>query len=187
VTIVDKELLRRSWYYNQLNRNFPGLLTGLESEVSLFLGALKPFERDENYNPQLLETRYRNIMTGLVSTNIDKRAFYIAPEVFENEMQRGEFALPPGFALVPDLFLFKVVKSNSNYIPAKNPDFKIRFPANANHYTNFIEQKVGSMLSNRAMYELKFDKVERAKLYINKIKNDFPGYQLPQGLEGVIK
>jgi len=43
------------------------------------------------------------------------------------------------------------------------------------------------MLSNRAMYELKFDKVERAKLYINKIKNDFPGYQLPQGLEGVIK
>jgi len=187
VTIVDKELLRRSWYYNQLNRNFPDLLTGLESEVSLFLGALKPFERDENYNPQLLETRYRNIMTGLVSTNIDKRAFYIAPEVFENEMQRGEFALPPGFALVPDLFLFKVVKSNSNYIPAKNPDFKIRFPANANHYTNFIEQKVGSMLSNRAMYELKFDKVERAKLYINKIKNDFPGYQLPQGLEGVIK
>jgi hypothetical protein len=187
VTIVDKELLRRSWYYNQLNRNFPDLLTELESEVGLFLDALKPFERDENYNPQLLETRYRNIMTGLVSTNIDKRTFYIAPEVFENEMQRGEFALPPGFALAPDLFLFKVVKSNSNYIPAKNPDFIIRFPENANHYTNFIEQKVGSMLSNRAMYELKFDKVERAKLYINKIKTDFPGYQLPQGLEDAIK
>lgn len=187
VAIVDKELLRRSWYFNQLNKNYPQLFDELKSEVNLFLEALKPFERDKNYNAQLLETRYQNIMTGLAATNIDESTFYIASEIFDNEMQRGEFVLPPGYTLVPDLFLFKVVKNDSKYIPAKNPNFNIRFPEAGNHYTKFIEQKIGAMLSNRAMYELKFNKIERAKLYIKKIRKDFPGYELPQSLGEIVK
>lgn len=187
VAIVDKELLRRSWYFNQLNKNYPQLFDELKSEVNLFLEALKPFERDKNYNAQLLETRYQNIMTGLAATNIDESTFYIASEIFDNEMQRGEFVLPPGYTLVPDLFLFKVVKNDSKYILAKNPNFNIRFPEAGNHYTKFIEQKIGAMLSNRAMYELKFNKIERAKLYIKKIRKDFPGYELPQSLGEIVK
>ncbi|MBZ0199190.1 MAG: DUF2723 domain-containing protein, partial [Ignavibacteriaceae bacterium] len=187
VAIVDKELLRRSWYYNQTNNNYPRVFDDLKPEVETFLNALKPFERDENFNPQLLEKTYRNIMTGLVSTNIDESTIYIASELFEKEMQNGEFALPQGYQLIPDLFLFKVVKTGSNYISAKDPDFIIRFPKNGNHYTNFIKNLVGSMLARRAMYELQFNKTERAKLYVNKIVKEFPGYQLPAGLTEVLK
>ena len=46
-------------------------------------------------------------MTDLVGTNINNGDFYIAPELFENEMQKGEFTLPTGYTLVPDLFLFQ--------------------------------------------------------------------------------
>jgi len=38
------------------------------------------------------------------------------------------------------------------------------------------------MLTYRAYYELKFNKPERAKIYINKIRKDFPDYQLPPDL-----
>jgi hypothetical protein len=177
VVIIDKELLRRSWYYNQLKRNYPEILLGLENEVKIFLDALKPFERSDNYNSQLLESLYRQIMTKIISTNIDKYSIYLAPEMVDNEMQKGEFNLPPDYYLVPDLFLFKVVKTKE-YIPANEPNFNIQIPERRNYYVNFIEEKVGSMLARRAIYEMQNNKYARAKIYINKIKKALPEYKL---------
>jgi hypothetical protein len=186
VTVVDKELLRRSWYYHQLDNNRPKLFSMMHTDVNSFLSAVAPFESNDKFDPGLLETCYRRIMTDLVATNADSNNFYIAPELFENEMQKGEFTLPAGYTLVPDLFLFKVVKGK-DYVPAPNPDFIIRFPKERNEYINFIEQTVGSMLARRALYEMQFDKIDRAKIYIKKIKNDFPNYILPQGLAEVLE
>jgi len=184
--IIDKELLRRSWYFDQLRNSHPEALKEIEPDIKLFLDALKPFERDENYNSGLLENLYRRIMTNLISTNIGDRDFYIGPELFENEIQVGQFTLPAGCTLVPDIFLFKVVKGNS-YVPARDPDYKIRFSTNRNHYTEFIEKIVGAMLARRALYEMQFDKLERARVYIKKIKKDFPNYILPAGLAEVVE
>ena len=181
VVVIDKELLRRSWYYNQLKRNHPGLFDNMKTEVSNFLTAVKPFERDEQFDSGTIESCYRSVMTNLISTNIEKRSYYIGPELFENEMQGGEFSLPPGYILVPDLFLFKVSKGNE-YVGAPDPDFILRFPNKHNHYIDFIENTVGGMLAYRAYYELKFNKPDRAKIYINKIRKDFPDYQLPPDL-----
>ncbi len=185
IVVIDKELLRRSWYYNQLETCYPGIFEGIESDVKLFLDALQPFERNERYNPNLLEIRFRAVMTNLVSSNFNERTFYVAPELFENEMQRGEFSLPDGLTLVPDIFMFKVVDSEE-YIEAADPDFSIRFPRKMNRYTNFIEQTVGAMLARRALYELKYNKTERAKVYVEKILNDFPNYRLPAALINII-
>ena len=60
-----------------------------------------------------------------------------------------------------------------DYIPAPDPNFIIRFPKERNDYINFIEQTVGSMLARRALYEMQFDKIDRAKIYIKKIKERF--------------
>lgn len=185
VIIVDKELLRRSWYYHQLKTQYPDLLTGVQPELDLFLKALVPFERSEIYDANLLESLFRKIMTNLVATNIDKRNFYIAPEVLENEMQRGEFSLPPGFTLIPDLFFFKVVRTN-DYHKAADPDYNIRFPESRNYYIDSIEKFAGAMLARRALYELQFDNLERARVYINKLKKDFPNYKVPPSLEAAI-
>jgi hypothetical protein len=185
--IIDKELLRRSWYYNQIRNSHPNAIKGIEPEIKLFLKALQPFERGEkNYNSALLENLYRRIMTNLISTNAGKRDFYIGTELFENEIQAGQFTLPAGYTLIPDIFLFKVVKGNG-YVPAKDPDYKIRFTTNKNHYTELIERFVGAMLVRRAFYEIQFDKIERARVYIRKIKKDFPDYILPPGLAEVVE
>ena len=177
VIVIDKELLRRSWYYNQLKRSYPELFSGLENEVNMFLDALKPFERSENYNSQLLESLFRQIMTKLVTTNIGKYNIYLAPEMVDIEMQKGEFALPQDYFLVPDLFLFRVVRTKA-YIPAIDPGFQIQVPERRDYYINFIEEKIGSMLARRAIYEIQNNKSDRAKVYINKIKSDLSGYKL---------
>jgi tetratricopeptide (TPR) repeat protein len=183
--IIDKELLRRSWYYNQLENYHPGIISSLQPTVDQFLQALKPFERSENFNPQLLESLFQKIMTDLVAVNYDKRTFYIAPEVFENEMQKGQFALPEGYTLVPDIFFFKVNKGGE-YLPAKDPEFSIRFPEKRNYYHDTIEKLIGGMLVRRALYEMQYDKLQRAKVYIKKLKKEFPDYPVPKGLTEVI-
>ena len=185
VAVIDKELMRRSWYYNQLKRNYPSVLLGLNEDVNGFITAVKPFEKGEEYNSNFIEMHYRKLMTDLTAENLKRGNFYVAPELFENEMQRGEYVLPKGYTLIPDLFLFKVVKGN-NYVPAADPDFTLRFPENGNKYISFIKNTVADMLARRALYEIQNDKIERARLYIKKIKSDFPGYVLPAGLGQII-
>jgi hypothetical protein len=185
VVVIDKELLRRSWYYNQLKTNHAGLLNGIEPEVNQFLEALKPFERKENFNANLLENLFRRIMTGLISTNIDKHDYFIAPEIVDAEMRRGEFKLPDGYFLIPHLFLFKVVKT-SDYVDAPLPNFTIRFPGNKDKYLIEMQKLIGNMLVRRALYELQFNKTDRAIVYTKKIAAEFPLVILPPQLSKLI-
>ena len=185
VVVIDKELLRRSWYYNQLNTNHPKLLSRLKPEVDQFIEALKPFEREEQYNANLLENLFRKIMTGLVSTNIEKHDYFIAPEIVDGEMKRGEFQLPAGYTLVPHLLLFKVVNT-TDYVEAPIPDFKIRYDNKDDKYITSLKGFVASMLIRRGMYELQFNKPERAKIYAMKAEADFPNITLPPALSNLI-
>jgi hypothetical protein len=185
VAVVDKELLRRSWYFDQLNNNYPFVLNNMKEVVDRFKTALLPFERSENYNATLLENLYRRLMTEMVATNIDERNFYIAPELVQNEMQRGEFSLPKGYKLVPDVFLFKVVKGDE-YVPAADPDFKIRFSDRKSYYLERIKYYTGFMLLNRVNYELQNGKIERAKIYLRKLKKELPNFPIPVTLQNAI-
>lgn len=184
VTVIDKELLRRSWYYHQLETNHPSLLNGVKPDVDKFIEALIPFERDENFNSNLLEGLFRRIMAGLISTNIDKHDYFIAPELVDGEMRRGEFQLPKGYSLVPHLFLFKVVNTN-DYVEAPLPDYKIRFGDMDDKYITALRGFLSSMLIRRAIYELQFDKTERAKIYVKKLAADFPNVALPPALSNL--
>ena len=179
VTVIDKELLRRSWYYHQLETDHPNILRKMKPTINEFLQALKPFERGEKYNTGLLERLYQRIMTELISTNIKNHNYYIAPELVTNEMRKGEFVLPQGYTIVPYNLLFKVVKGN-NYVAAPMPEFKIRFYKHKNSYIKLIEKICASMLENRAIYELKFNKIDKAKIYIYKLKSEFPKFILPK-------
>ena len=185
VVVIDKELLRRSWYYNQLNTNHPKLLSGVKPEVEQFIEALKPFESEEQYNANLLENLFRKIMTGLVSTNIEKHDYFIAPEIVDVEMKRGEFQLPAGYTLVPHLLLFKVVNT-TDYVEAPLPEFKIRYDNRNDKYITSLKGFVASMLIRRAMYEMQFNKPERAKIYAMKAAADFPNITLPPALSNLI-
>ena len=181
VIVIDKELLRRSWYYGQINRQHPGVMDGVKTEVNMFEDALKPFERNEPFDSNLLENLYRKIMTNLISTNVDKKDIYISSELVENEMQKGEFILPEGYTVVPDNLLFRVVKGKE-YVPTSDPNFRIRFPRTRTKYIDFMENAVGTMLARRALYEIQFNKFDRAKIYIKKIKEEFPNYTIPSEL-----
>ncbi len=186
VTVIDKELLRRSWYYKQIDSYDPKVFNGVRNEIDQFLVAIQPFERDDQYDANRLENLYRTIMSSLIKTNLNDRDYFIAPEVVDVEMKRGEFRLPEDYNLVPHLFFYKVVKGNE-YVPAPDPDFTIRIAENKNVYIEQIENLIGRMLSNRAYYEVQHGKSDRVKVYLKKVQKDFPGFKLHPSLQEVLK
>lgn len=188
VMVVDKELLRRSWYYNQLSASYPEVMDRIKIESDLFLQFVAPFERDESYNQNSLEQSYRAVMTNLIAASLTDRTVYIGPELIDNELKEGFFSLPKGYTVIPDIIFFKVVKEGSDYLPASDPDFKIRFPKVKDKYAENMSNFICTMLLRRAMYELQYDKVKRAQVYVNKVRNDFPDYPIPTGIaEAILK
>ena len=179
VSVIDKELLRRSWYYNQMKTNFADVVTPIQNEVDAFLTELKPFEQERPYNKEFIEATYQAVMTGIVSTNVTKRPVYIGVEMVEGEMQRREFSLPPGYTVIPDLFCFRVVKAGE-YAPAADPNYTIRFPKEMTDYTETIKKIVSGQLIRRAIYEIENGKPDRARIYVKKLRDDFPDVTLPK-------
>ncbi|MBN2572081.1 MAG: hypothetical protein JXA68_08135, partial [Ignavibacteriales bacterium] len=177
VCIVDKELLRRSWYYKQLDNNYPKVVDEIQNEIIAFINAVKPFEREDNFDPNLLETIYRKIMTNLIVTNIDERNCYITPELVQNEMRIGEFTLPEGFYLVPEGLLFRIVREN-RYYKYELYDYEIRKSENNNQYIEQLKSMISMMYLNRALYEIQFQNIEAAKIYIIKIQEEYPEYRI---------
>ncbi len=174
ITVIDKELLRRSWYYDQLKNASPNLFDGVENNVYAFLDALVPFERGGKYNSQKLETNYQAIMTGLVQNQIATRPIYLGPELVQNEFRNRQFVLPQGYKIVPHQLMFKVVPDTNTYFEAGIPEFSIRYPEEDNFYTGSIKRIVKEALLQRAIYEKYNNKPEKSELYINKYKTDFP-------------
>jgi tetratricopeptide (TPR) repeat protein len=102
VTVIDKELLRRSWYYEQLRRMHPALMEGIRTEVDLLLKELYKFEHDLPYAGPVIEERYKGVISAIIRTNIGTRKVYVTPEI-EPEYTSGFTRYPHGltFQLAP--------------------------------------------------------------------------------------
>jgi len=187
VAIIDKELLRRSWYFDQMKNNYPVVMQNVEIEIASFLKALGPFEHGGDYNASILEQRYRRLISRLIETNMKDRSVFIAPELVEGEFRRGELILPPGLQIVPDLFFFRVVASNE-YVPLndfENFNLSIRFSRKSNRYSDMIKNFVSKMLAWRALYEIQHGQMENAKILKKTINQHFPDFQPPEALRNL--
>jgi len=68
LTVLNTNLLRRSWYVRQLARKADGPAAGAAAEMGAFVEAVAPFEQGHAYDGQLIEDRYRAMIRALVAT-----------------------------------------------------------------------------------------------------------------------
>lgn len=180
--VIDKELLRRSWYYNQLEVNYKNIFKNLELDVKEFKKALVPFERKENYDPNKLEYHYRRIIKGLIENSLKaNRPVYLGPEIIDNEIRNNQLDLPDGIQILPEGFLYRVVK-DSAYVPQKNYDVNIRYSENLDKYSTNLRDIIFGMMVNRAIYEKQHKKLDKVELILNKINKLYPDKALPEML-----
>lgn len=181
VAIIDKELVRRSWYFNQIKKNYPIIHQRTKDLVEEFLPELARFERNENYNAQILEKYYREIIKSYIIRNINDHSIYLTPEMVSNELKNGWLILPDSLRVIPDLFMFKVIK-DTLYKPLNLKDYSINFRNDNSYYTETLKNLIITTHINRALYELQYGYKENAKILVDKVRKINPEVQLPENL-----
>lgn len=184
VIILDKELLRRSWYYDQIEQWEPGFFSGIETERDRFIEVLKPFELGKKYNSAVIQRSFEALITAIITKHSQRRAVYIAPEILTNEIRKGvDVILPDTLKLVPQKYFYRLT-SSVEYVPKENsglPD--IRFPSRDNLFTKSMKNSILTVLTDRIAYEISFQNQQDANQtyrMIKRIKEDIPP---PPGLK----
>jgi hypothetical protein len=159
ITIVDKELLRRSWYLKELERNFPGLIGQSRTYVELFLAELTKFEHDQPYDGAIIEMRFRAMINDFIDKGITEHPVYLGPEI-ESEFGTNYKKVPAGLLLR----LFRVQDSVDvkEFIPVFRPT---RFKSD---YTDQVRAMVVRCLLNYTKYFLFVGDSTKAVRYIDK-------------------
>jgi hypothetical protein len=142
----------------------------VEPETRAFLKSLKPFEYGKSYDSRRLEFHFQRVITRLIETHTKKHSVFIAPELVQNEGTGSGLILPKGTYLIPDVFFFRVVDSET-YQEVEPPLSHIRFPACKTYYTGLIRQFMINMFLSRAKYEMLYKKHDKAQKFIQMARS----------------
>jgi hypothetical protein len=106
--LIDRELMRRSWYLDFLQRNFPDLMAKSRKQAAEFKKALVPFESGGNYDGQLLTSTYEALIQSIIDNNMGSHPIYanFQSAQFYNFKQK----------LIPMGGLFRL-RDNVDYVP----------------------------------------------------------------------
>jgi len=113
--VVDKELLRRSWYLQELSVRYPWLVDRSKGEIEAFGKELYKFEHNLAYNPSVIQARFEEMIRSLIRNNIGTRPVYVTPEI-EPEFTREWQRVPVGLA--------QRLYADSIFHPSELPVFK---------------------------------------------------------------
>lgn len=103
VAIIDKELLRRTWYIPHLQHEYPEVMKGAMVAAQDFMPWLQTFESDASAfnavpsNGAQIQRRFVTLLNALILNN-PNRPFYVTPEILKEEQgfAEGYRAVPVG-------------------------------------------------------------------------------------------
>jgi hypothetical protein len=158
VTVIDKELLRRSWYFSQLERMYPEVVGRSKQEILLFMAELDRFEKGLPYDYAMIEGRYTQLLRSFIEKNSD-RSVFITPEI-EPQYTEGYFRIPEGL-------VFRLSKE-TEYRAMVSPVFRFRDFHGSDDYSKQIKKLSKNALTLRAQYEESYGKSGPAAFFRQK-------------------
>ena len=143
VAVVDKELLRRSWYLKELEHRYPWLIQESKTEVEAFLRELYKFEHNLPYEPNIIEARFVGMISSFIHKSLDSRSVYVTSEI-EAEFTQGLQRVPQGLALrlLPD----------NEFHPTTMPPLKFRPFARSGRLEDMIRKLYADSFVMRGVY-----------------------------------
>lgn len=87
IALIEKELLRRTWYVNQLKRWYPDIAEKSKLEIDNYLEQLELFESGEKYDPRLIQARFVQMINSFIDKNINERPVYITADVVSTDAE----------------------------------------------------------------------------------------------------
>lgn len=124
VAFVDKELLRRSWYFKYLREQYPWLIQASEPEVASYLELLDEFEAGTLKDNNEIQRRYLEMINSFIDKSMSgspPRPVYIT---FDRAMDSDYPGIASTLNKIPCGVLYRLSPGDSVF-PC-NPSFELR-------------------------------------------------------------
>jgi hypothetical protein len=149
--VIDKELLRRSWYLRQVESRYPWLIQRSREEVDGFLREVDKFEHDLPYNPSVIEARYVGMITSFIGKNLADRPVYVTSEI--------EREFTPGLQRVPEGLAYRLYR-DTLFHPTALPPLVYRDFSGNGREEDMIRHLYAEALGARGYYYIGHDRAE---------------------------
>lgn len=175
VIVLDKELMRKSWYLKHLKDHYPIIYDRSKQEFETYSAELYKFEKftdrytkpkteTDKQNIVAIQNAFINLLNSIVNKNSDLN-FYTTLEIEDDKNEK--FAKE--YNRVPEGLLVKLTKSNdfdSSYV---EPDFTFTKTNETDYYHSFIMNAYYLMYLKRASYLMSLSKLDTAEMYIQRV------------------
>ena len=102
--MIDKELLRRTWYFQSLQLEYPWLVERSRNEIDNYLRFLDQFEHGTLRDVKGIQDAYIAMINSFVTRNPERRSFV----TFDDRMDNDAKSILPGWLRVPRGLLYEV-------------------------------------------------------------------------------
>jgi hypothetical protein len=122
LVLIDKELLRRTWYIKHLEREYPKFYEYVRPSMESYLVELYKFEYDRPYIPAVIQTRFLRMLQSLFDAGMPKGVFLATPWPDQDLDQ-----IYPQYSRVPYGLTFRI--TSDSILPLYDFDqFKLKQP-----------------------------------------------------------
>jgi hypothetical protein len=171
IVVIDKELLRRSWYFKYLEKHYPDVYNNSRKEIESFMNELYKFENDLPYNTVTIMKAFENMLSSFVRNNPGRRV-YTSWEIEQNKSE--SFAAE--YARIPDGLLFRLVHMDSlDNIDYKTYDFEFTPVTKNDYYHETLMNTYTMMLTASSKYLLSRNRTVEAGKYLELALLASPG------------
>lgn len=121
--IIDKELLRRTWYIKYLQDEYPEFYKGVSTEIDNYLIELRKFEYGEPYNPKVIQLKFITMLEAFISSKLEQGVYFATPY-----LDRDLDQTHPQYLRIPKGMVFELRLDTTGYHPFDFSMLQIKNP-----------------------------------------------------------
>ena len=175
VAVLDKELMRRSWYMRHIRIHYPEIYERSRQEFEDYNIELLKFEKetDRYTNPKTesdkqnlikIQNSFAALLNSIVDRNYKDYNVYMTFEIDDTKNER--FAL--GYKRIPEGLLLRLTESTDFDSTYSDPEIKFVKTNRTDYYHSFLMNAYYMMFLNRASYLMNFSKLDVAENYVKR-------------------
>jgi len=133
ILVIDKELLRRSWYIKSLNKNNSELSLSWAKEIAEYLPMLEDWENNKEINVMALQFAFENLINSIIRYGEEKGGFFFSRPYgkFYSSIPDVDLKALDNYNIIPYGFFFTINESINDSILWTDLEFH-NIPKNLN-------------------------------------------------------
>ncbi len=173
--IIDKELLRRSWYIRHVQLHFPIIYERSKLEFETYYAELLKFEKETSRytNPKTesdrndlakINTAFMALLNSLIENNINDKNIYTTFEIEDNQAEK--FAKE--YIRVQEGVLLRIIKNFNDYNDFAEPELTYQITDKSDYYHHFIMNAYFMGYLHRANILMNKSRFDNAEILVKK-------------------